>query len=328
MHHPRRNEVYRDVGSDPHEAADPDFIDVHEIRFEPDAALLLCSDGLTDSIESSSIHQIVTELAGQPNRVVKALMEAANVAGGKDNITVVYVEGERFASSAGNRGFPASETTRRLNTSTEDQRSTQSTNQRRDEPRQDRGSKAWAFVRIALVALVALVAGVVLARLFPSWRFFDGRGIVPAANAASIVVLPTGSIGAALERAAAGSEVIVEPGEYHETLLLRNGVRLVSRVPREATIRLSGTGAEADPAVVASGITGAAFVGFRIVGDAATPLGTGVLVKDSEVSVVDVEVMGAKNVAIDIDSKAHVSVSGSDIRDNPGAALAIRSGAC
>jgi hypothetical protein len=40
MHHPRRNEVYRDVGSDPHEPDDPDFIDAYEIAFEPDAALL------------------------------------------------------------------------------------------------------------------------------------------------------------------------------------------------------------------------------------------------------------------------------------------------
>src|SRR5256712_2425637 len=47
MRHLRRNEVYRDVGSAPHEQTDPDFIDLHEIPFEPDAALLLCSDGLT-----------------------------------------------------------------------------------------------------------------------------------------------------------------------------------------------------------------------------------------------------------------------------------------
>jgi serine/threonine protein phosphatase PrpC len=45
MHHPRRNEVYRDVGSDLHEPGDPDFIDVEEIRFEPDSALLHSSDG-------------------------------------------------------------------------------------------------------------------------------------------------------------------------------------------------------------------------------------------------------------------------------------------
>src|SRR5205807_6659727 len=62
MRHPRRNEVYRDVGSDPHDAGDVDFIDTHEIAFETDAALLLCSDGLTDSIDSSSINDIVRSL--------------------------------------------------------------------------------------------------------------------------------------------------------------------------------------------------------------------------------------------------------------------------
>src|SRR5207245_6203966 len=98
MRHPRRNEVYRDVGSEPHQPEDADFIDVLEIPWEPDAALLLCSDGLTDLVESSSIQHIAGRLAGQPQRVVKALIEAANTAGGKDNVSVVYVEGERFAS--------------------------------------------------------------------------------------------------------------------------------------------------------------------------------------------------------------------------------------
>src|SRR4030095_8734711 len=37
MRHPRRNEVYRDVGSERHDASDPDFIDIHEIAFEPDS---------------------------------------------------------------------------------------------------------------------------------------------------------------------------------------------------------------------------------------------------------------------------------------------------
>src|SRR5207247_2635864 len=59
MRHPRRNEVYRDVGSDAHEPGDPDFIDVHDIPFEPDSALLLCSDGLTALIDSTAVSQTV-----------------------------------------------------------------------------------------------------------------------------------------------------------------------------------------------------------------------------------------------------------------------------
>src|SRR5215471_13228653 len=90
MHHPRRNEVYRDVGSDPHQPDDPDFIDVAEIEFEPDAALLLCSDGLTDLVDSSTLFDIVRTFAGHPDLVVKALIAAANAAGGKDNVSAVY----------------------------------------------------------------------------------------------------------------------------------------------------------------------------------------------------------------------------------------------
>ena len=55
MRHPRRNEVYRDVGSEPHAPDDPEFVDLHEIRFDPGDALLLCSDGLSDLVDSSAI---------------------------------------------------------------------------------------------------------------------------------------------------------------------------------------------------------------------------------------------------------------------------------
>src|SRR3954470_24427554 len=113
MHHPRRNEVYRDVGSDPHQPDDPDFIDVCEIAFEPDAALLLCSDGLTDLVDSSALYDIIGRFAGQPDLVVKELIGAANVAGGKDNVSAVYVEGERFASTACREPRAPAEITRR-----------------------------------------------------------------------------------------------------------------------------------------------------------------------------------------------------------------------
>src|SRR6185503_13547297 len=48
MRHPRRNEVFRDVGSEIHRPSDADFVDIEEIPFEADASLLLCSDGLSD----------------------------------------------------------------------------------------------------------------------------------------------------------------------------------------------------------------------------------------------------------------------------------------
>lgn len=297
MHHPRRNEVYRDVGSDAHEPGDRGFVDLHEIPFEPDAALLLCSDGLTDLIDSSAIQHIVARLAGRPQQVVKGLIDAANAAGGKDNVSVVYVEGERFAASA----EPHEQTAPR------------------------RHSAMRQAVRLALIVLLAAVIAAALYRWQPYWPLVQGREIgLPLSSGGTLTVGEGGSIGAALEQASAGSTVVVEPGEYRETVKLKNNVRLVSRVPRGATIRLPGTGSEADPAVVADGVTGAEFVGFRIVGDAATPLGTGVLVRRSDVAIVDVDVSGAVTVAIAINDMAAVNLLASDIHDNPGAALAIR----
>ena len=70
MKHPRRSEVFRDVGSAFHEPDDPDFIELVAATFEPDAALLLCSDGLSDMISSAVILRTVREQAGAPDRVV------------------------------------------------------------------------------------------------------------------------------------------------------------------------------------------------------------------------------------------------------------------
>jgi len=96
MRHPRRNEVFRDVGSQPHEAADEDFIELFTTGLERDAAVLLCSDGLSDMVTSVEMQRIVRKDAGDPEAVVAALIDVANAAGGKDNITVVYLEGPDF----------------------------------------------------------------------------------------------------------------------------------------------------------------------------------------------------------------------------------------
>jgi serine/threonine protein phosphatase PrpC len=93
MQHPRRNEVYRDVGSEPRDPDGPGFIDVFRRRFEPDAALLLCSDGLTDLVASAAIADTVRDFAGHPYEVVGGVVDAAKAPGAKDNVTGVYVDG-------------------------------------------------------------------------------------------------------------------------------------------------------------------------------------------------------------------------------------------
>ena len=107
MQHPRRNEVYRDVGSEPHEPDDPLFIDVFRQPFEPDAALFLCSDGLTDAGRRRRSRKSSDDFAGHPFEIVRGLIDAANAAGGKDNVTVVYAEGPRFAVGEDTRDLRA-----------------------------------------------------------------------------------------------------------------------------------------------------------------------------------------------------------------------------
>ena len=101
MRHPRRNEVFRDVGSRLHGPHDEDFIEIRQCPFHSDAALLLCSDGLTDQLRSEHIRRIVQEYDGDPTRVVRELVKAANRAGGTDNVTALFVAGPAFRAHYG-----------------------------------------------------------------------------------------------------------------------------------------------------------------------------------------------------------------------------------
>src|SRR5262245_39229965 len=97
MRHPRRHEVFRDVGSARRDKDEEDYVEVIEEPLDRDNAILLCTDGLSDMVPSTVIEQIVREYAGHPEAVVDALVNAANDAGGRDNITVVYAEAPQFA---------------------------------------------------------------------------------------------------------------------------------------------------------------------------------------------------------------------------------------
>jgi serine/threonine protein phosphatase PrpC len=307
MRHPRRNEVYRDVGSEPHSPDDAGFVELHEIPFEPEHALLLCSDGLSDLVDSTSILRVVSEHAGDPHAVARALIDAANGAGGKDNVTVVYVEGERFAARQSYSRQSASTAILLTNASST--------------------ARRWILVSIIAATLAMTGFAAYRAGLIPSPSELSAD--VRALFRRSQVVAPGQSITAALARARAGSEIVVEPGEYRERITLTNNIRLISRVPRGATIRLPATDPDTrpEPAVSATGSASGALVGFRIVGDAQTPLGVGVHVAGSGVSLVDVEVSGATTAAVSFAAEAAGDLVGSDIHDNAGSALVILRGA-
>lgn len=67
-------------------------VDVIEKQLEAGDRLLLCSDGLNEMMEDDRIAAVLG--AGPPPAAVRNLIEAANQAGGSDNITAVVVEAE------------------------------------------------------------------------------------------------------------------------------------------------------------------------------------------------------------------------------------------
>jgi protein phosphatase len=84
-HHPWRNVVTRALtgGSDP-------VIDVHAVGSRPGDRLLACSDGLSCVVASEHLARLVGTSAS-PEDACRALIEAANLAGGPDNITVAVL---------------------------------------------------------------------------------------------------------------------------------------------------------------------------------------------------------------------------------------------
>jgi serine/threonine protein phosphatase PrpC len=313
MRHPRRNEVFRDVGSEEHGPDDADFIEVQRVPFEPDSALLLCSDGLSDLVTSREIRQTVERNAGDPETAVRELIGAANAAGGKDNVTVVLVEGEGFtAPSAGDSGHP-------------------------------RGDSLMARMLWFAAGLALAAAGAWFSRSL----WVPPPVVVKPRLLAVGTGMPYPTIAAAMASAHAGDTVEVSPGEYSEQVHLANGVTLRSGVPREAVLRAAPL--SSGPAVIAENIKGARFSGFRILAAKNLPISTGILLDNAQVEVDDVEVEGA-GIGIEIRGAAspvlradsihdcssdgvlilggsQAWISHNDIRRNKGAGLAARDGA-
>jgi serine/threonine protein phosphatase PrpC len=258
MRHPRRNEVFRDVGSEPHAPDDENFIEVQSIPFHPESALLLCSDGLSDLVPSADIRDAVESHAGNPEAGVRALIAAANDAGGKDNVTVVLIEGEQFTAPS----MPAVH----------------------QDTRSILGSRPALFVYGFLIALAVAVAG--------GWFSRSLWLPVPAPFTPRLLTVgpdtPFSTIAAAMNEARAGDTVEALAGEYREQVRLKTGVTLRSRLPREAILRAAPL--SRGPAVIAEAVKGARIGGLRILADEQMSIPVGINLQNSEVEVDDMEV--------------------------------------
>ena len=84
--HPQRNVLYRALGQ-----SEPFRPDVNTYTMPRPGFLLLCSDGLWGSVPDEEIYRIVNS-APNPSMACYELVEAANQAGGPDNISAVLVQ--------------------------------------------------------------------------------------------------------------------------------------------------------------------------------------------------------------------------------------------
>lgn len=85
--HPHRSVITRAVGTEPTVE-----VDTFTIAADPGDLFLICSDGLTDIVRDTEIAQLLAASGNDPDEAAGALVDAANRAGGIDNITVVLFE--------------------------------------------------------------------------------------------------------------------------------------------------------------------------------------------------------------------------------------------
>jgi serine/threonine protein phosphatase PrpC len=88
--HPQRNAILRSLG----DKRDIE-VDIFIERLRPGDALLLMSDGLWEMVRDERMAEIIAA-HHDPQAACKALIDAANAAGGDDNITVILVHVEAY----------------------------------------------------------------------------------------------------------------------------------------------------------------------------------------------------------------------------------------
>jgi serine/threonine protein phosphatase PrpC len=302
MRHPRRHEVFRDVGSVYRDKDEQEFVDIVEQPLEPDSAILICSDGVTDMLPASTLAHIVRQHAGDPQRVVEALVGAANDAGGRDNVTVVYAEMPRFAEAMGRDAAEELAPTEPPGAP----------------PAAAGGSDAGPFRRAARAVvgsrvtwffagmLIGVVGALMLTLYIARTQVRASHTLVVSADGNA----PYSRIMAAMAAARHGDVVRVEPGTYSEFVQIGDGIDLVARVPGTVTIRRPSSRDARTPAVTVAGASPVRISGIRI--DAAPDsLGAvGVHVACPAAVLELVEIAGAFREAIGLAAASSVTMYG------------------
>jgi serine/threonine protein phosphatase PrpC len=298
MRHPHRNLVLRDVGSTPRSPDEPGFIDIYKFDFEPDAALLLCSDGLCDQVPPADILALVKQNAPAVKKICEVLVERSNRAGGKDNVSVVIVLGPQFAAA---RGARSDDSTERLD-------------DEEDETAGDEAGSPIAWLAGFLLLLALGTAG---------WYWWNRPAAKPEPSPdvapRQIVVdafgtedaTHTKTLQAALARALPGTVIEIRAAEYTGPFTLVNGVAL--RGERGATLRAPGSAAVLQAEGLSENVS---LTGLHIAAEGAL---RGVAARASTVSLRDVKIAGAREAAVLAEKESTVDIAASELEIPAGA---------
>ncbi|HUS04673.1 MAG TPA: protein phosphatase 2C domain-containing protein [Bryobacteraceae bacterium] len=290
MAHSRRNEVFRDLGSESHTPNDKEFVDIHRFRLKRADGLLLCSDGLTDQLTSEEIRRTVEKHAGNPEAAVRDLIAAANAAGGKDNVSVILVEtgGYRAASVP---TIP--------------------------QPERRSGWPAAIWFLLGLAAATALLFAIRPHLIETTAGRSLGFGNVRAPLTWQVGANGIPTITDAIAQARDGDTVLVSPGVYHENVRLKSGVSVISVQRNAARLNAPGIVVEAD------NIQRARLSGFEIVG----PADVGVRIINSGIEVTNLKISGMNEAGVEIDEASRPLLAASTINNNPGTGIYIHGAA-
>ena len=321
MMHPRRNEVFRDVGSAQRDPGEPNFIDIYEIAVEPDSALLLCSDGLTDAVPQAEIQRILREQIKRPDGAVEALVECAKKREGKDNISVVLVRGPAFGVAS-----PTAKPAKRPQIIAEP------VTPQPIAPKQilrvvEKPVPVWRWIVWAAVWMLAGAALFAAAQwLAPRLQHTPSTQAQVTHTPATLLVDPKQpgaqpTIAAALANAAEGDTIELAPGTYDEPVRIE-----------KSKITLNGSGAVLHPKPTSEGSDGITIVhaagvqlrNLRIVGDTDGNLLTGVRIVDSHVTLRNVHVLNAAGPGIETSGASTLNMDAASVRDCSGPGLLLR----
>ena len=160
--HPQRSIITRSVGPEPEVE-----VDLQTVPAQAGDVFLLCSDGLTTMLDDEHIERLLLRATSMPN-AVRALVDEANRAGGRDNISVIAfkvvdaaepaldAEGATLIGSAAtDAGLTATEVRRRA--------AADAARQRREEAAAARPGRRRRIVRrvVGSIALLVVIGAVV-----------------------------------------------------------------------------------------------------------------------------------------------------------------------